>query len=90
MKATPNCYYGLEITAENDAEKVWLAQFLEGFTRDFCKTAGTELTANISGGFVIDHDGDELREAIPIELMRGEDGKVDGLVDSISLNAGGL
>jgi len=31
MKITPRCHYNLEIKPENDAERIWLHEFLDEF-----------------------------------------------------------
>jgi hypothetical protein len=90
MKAIPRGYYGLDIIAENDAEKVWLKQFIGGFSKDFINNCGTEITVDLESMCVTEDN----RPAVDLTLREAySDDSNDGawgLVDKISLNACGL
>lgn len=67
MKITPTGYGLLYIKAENDAEALWLGQFLEGCRGDIKDSiCGRSIDDNKKDLFPEDLNGDELIDEITI------------------------
>lgn len=94
MKIVPRSYFSFEIFPENDAEKVWLSQFLEGFG---------ECRSNFHNHIEIDYgndcvisevvNGEEIERTaqnISLEQALTKEGKHWGLVERIEFTSSGF
>lgn len=91
MKAIPFGFYKIEIVAENDAEKVFLRQFLAGFSSDTIEQLSKrcEISIDLEDCCV----KDDKTQAKDLSLKEAMDDSGDGawgLVDKISINSSGL
>ena len=83
MKANPFSYGGIEIIAENDAEKVWLGQFLENIDFAFRPFLSNFIRVDMESGCVLDNDNHA--QDIDIEAALDKEGKCWGLIDQIEI-----
>lgn len=89
MKVEPFSYGGLEISAENDAERIWMQQFVSHFAghRELLPVLSNFIQVDLEEGNV-DKDGHPVTYA-DLEDVIGKDGEVWAPIEKIHIRSFG-